>query len=254
MATGTQVPWTTPGGTPCCCEEGCPTNEDGPDATYSPGTFQSIAPSDYASLLAGGTFFLDVAVSLEGRGFPLLDIVETATASHSGIALVSKPEIAASRPCYNQLAPESALSVEYITTILGDVRPATYQNMEVEATYALATIEGETKISFANAKSPQGTGSSERLIKIFGTSGADLPSAVLVTVTNPSYSEPPPPGIVTYETASSVTTNVTFVLPSATYSPSSLIRVIYFYDPIALDIAEFSGSISMNVTFSPSAP
>lgn len=23
MATGTQVPWTTPGGTPCCCEEPC---------------------------------------------------------------------------------------------------------------------------------------------------------------------------------------------------------------------------------------
>lgn len=46
MATGTQVPWTTPGGTPCCCEDeaiGCNNALDGADITVSLTRAQALA-------------------------------------------------------------------------------------------------------------------------------------------------------------------------------------------------------------------
>lgn len=51
MAIGTQVPWTTPGGTPCCCIAECPQQTIG----YSTATRHTISADDYSSLYAGGT-------------------------------------------------------------------------------------------------------------------------------------------------------------------------------------------------------
>jgi len=68
MATGTQVPWTDPGGTPCCCAAECYTSfaTDPGGNTLAQGQWQQISEIDYVTLLAGGSYSGTVVANITG--------------------------------------------------------------------------------------------------------------------------------------------------------------------------------------------
>ena len=234
-----KVPWTTPGQSPCCCDP-CPTTESGPDATYSPGTWSNIFEGDYNALLAGGTFTLDLSMSLSGSSDEFPEFVETATASHSDVLLESRESILASRPCYNQLIPTETINSSH--TLGGEtvLRPLT-----VNFTYALAVVSGTRRLSLANAQNSLGAGQNRYTAIVGSVIGLDMPLQTLITVSNPEYIDP-------FTQADGVTASVSLVMPEATYSADNIVRVVYQYD---LGITgNVQGTFNMVVRYSPSAP
>lgn len=250
MATGTQVPWTDPGGTPCCCDS-CPTNEDGPDAIHSPNTYQNIQEADYASLIAGGTFTLDVAINVEGTSSEgalfTPPFVETATANLTNVPLQTRSAVSGSLPCYNQLVPTTQLftSNQLVGGGLIPPPPPDQKALGINFTYALATVSGTKRISLANAQNSQAAGENLYVAEITSL-GFDLPDLTRLTVSDPAFVNPLP-------LATGISATVQLVMPQATYSASSLARVVYFY-AFGLTPVSLTGSISVIVHYSPSAP
>ena len=241
-----KVPWTTPGGTPCCCDP-CPTTEDGPDATYSPGTWSNIIEADYNALLAEGTFTLDLSLSLEGTSSDGLGFVENAVANHVDIPLVTREAVLGSQPCYNQLIPDDVTinSTHTITNPDGTVSNPVLRPIIVNFTYALAIVGGTPRLSLANAKNSAGAGQDRYTAIIGSIVGIDLPLQTLITVSDPEYTDPLP------ET-NSVIASVSLVMPNATYSADNVVRVLYQYES-GFD-GSVSGTFNMTVRYSPSAP
>lgn len=65
MASGTQLPWNDPGGTPCCCDERClpffdsnywASGGNAAGVTLSQVQFFTLSSAQYAEIFAGGTF------------------------------------------------------------------------------------------------------------------------------------------------------------------------------------------------------
>lgn len=257
MASGTQVPWTDPGGTPCCCDS-CPTTEDGPDETYSPGTWSNISEGDYNALLAGGTFTLDasiniVCVSSDGAQFSP-PIEETAIANLTGIALETRQSVLGSGPCYNQLIPTEPIFTTNTTDygpLFNPPPPPEQRPLGINFTYALAIVEGTRRISLANAQNSLGQGFNSYVAEVQSTIGLDLPDFTRVVVADPSLNNPSGPQ---YTESTGVSATVELVMPEATYSASSIARVFYVYFFPGITAQTLTGSISVVVRYSPSAP
>lgn len=84
MATGTQVPWTTPGGAPCCCITACPDLGDGPTGVeFLTATRFSISEETYVSLFAGGLMNLVLSGSGSATAVSIFNANNTCTASGS---------------------------------------------------------------------------------------------------------------------------------------------------------------------------
>lgn len=67
MALGYQVPWTYPGGPPCCCDNDCFTSLNTEfDPPYTTGQWIPILDAHYATVFAGGTWSVDIQAELEG--------------------------------------------------------------------------------------------------------------------------------------------------------------------------------------------
>lgn len=251
MATGNVVPWTDPGGPPCCCDS-CPTNEDGPDEVHSPSTFQNIEESDYAALIAGGTFTLDAFINIEGissNGALFTPaIFETATANVASVPLQTRSTVSESLPCYNQLIPTSQLFTTNFTDyggVFDPPPPPEQMALGLNFTYALASVNGTKRISLANARNSQGAGSNDYVVSIGSTVGLDLPDFTRVIVSDPSYASP-------FPLATGVTATVELIMPQATYSANT--RVVYFYATGGVTLVSLTGSISIAVTYSPLPP
>lgn len=244
-----KVPWTTPGGPSCCCDP-CPTTENGPDATYSPGTWSNIIEADYNALLAGGTFTLDLSLSLSGTSDLFPEFVETATATHVDIPLATRTSIASALPCYNQLIPTETINSTHTLDGGTVLRPIT-----VNFTYALAIVGGTRRLSLANAQTSTGGGQNKYTAIIGSVVGTDMPLQTFITVTNPEFNEPK--GVCTSPNdylpeATEVTASVSLVMPEATYSADNVVRVLYCYDSGITGTLQ--GTFNMVVRYSPSAP
>lgn len=249
MATGSQVPWTDPGGTPCCCDS-CPTNDEGPDANVSPGTYIDIAALDYENLIfaaaANNLFTLDISVNLQGISNDGLGFIENATANYTGVALQTRSAVAASRPCYNQLTTVEPLLATHTTTNPDGTSGIVTRAIGVNLTYALATINGQTKISLANAQDASGNGINDYTINIGSTVGFDLPINTYLVVASSGYELPLP-------VASGVAVSFNLVTGLNTYAAGGNVRAIYYYDPGYFD-GTVTGSISATLRFALPAP
>lgn len=84
MATGTQVPWASPGGTPCCCVADCPDVGDGPTGVeFLTATRFNITEETYIALYAGGIVNLVLSGSGTATAVSIFDANLTCVASGS---------------------------------------------------------------------------------------------------------------------------------------------------------------------------
>lgn len=84
MATGTQVPWTDPGGTPCCCVANCPDLGNGPtNVEFITATRFTISQETYVSLYSGGTMEVSLSGSASGTAVSVFNANITCVASAS---------------------------------------------------------------------------------------------------------------------------------------------------------------------------
>lgn len=92
MATGTQVPWTTPGATPCCCTADCFTDlQNDPVPSFAENLWMQISEEHYASLYAGGNYTAELTVDVASQSTGWLSGEvrgETHTAHITGLELL----------------------------------------------------------------------------------------------------------------------------------------------------------------------
>lgn len=242
------VPWTYPGGPPCCCDA-CPADDLGPDPIYSPGTFDNIGEDDYAALLAGGSLSMDLSFDLSGSDTAFTG-EDTWSGSFTNEPLNYRTEVQTDAPCYQQATQANTLFYT-VTTRAATGFPTITHSVELPSinfTYALATIDSQRKLSLANAKSPSGAGGNVRIVELVNAIGGfDMPNALHLTVSNPL--EPIPQF---WEVESRPIASLQFVLPNSVYVPSQF-KLLVLFDEFAVSPA-YDGSISMAVTFTPSAP
>lgn len=93
MATGTQVPFTDPGSTKCCCGKDCFTDLSNQySAPYTTGRWVDISQAHFDAFLAGGTWKANISGSLSGWTIttsPVRNQVDIATINASNVALSS---------------------------------------------------------------------------------------------------------------------------------------------------------------------
>jgi hypothetical protein len=146
MATGTQVPWTDPGGTPCCCVS-CydVAAADFPFPSETQNKWQNIDASDYAAILAGGGYSASINVSVANTG---VNFPEEQTVNASNVSLL--PLETANSNCYLRLqcAPEDRPIVSASSNIFGG-RTGTYP-LSLQFVRALGTSNGQTQINFSD--------------------------------------------------------------------------------------------------------
>jgi len=157
MATGTQVPWTTPGGTPCCCDSCFNTLTDTPIPTYAQGYWQTIADADYSALLAGGTYSAAIDMDLQsvstGYLLPPPTRSEQQTANQSGLAFTLAESTL--EGCFLRLVTTSEISL-FGSTSPGFVTacPRTVISpYSILFTRALANVDGEKYINLSSVSS-----------------------------------------------------------------------------------------------------
>ena len=247
MATGSQVPWTDPGGPPCCCDDLCFTDLTQPDATLSPDTYQAIASEDYTALLAGGSFTFGLSSSITSVD---IDGSGSQTISLSNQAMQSVSAVSDSLPCYNQLA-----NVTPFTVSMNDDGVSFTTTSNVRFTYALGThTDGTKRISLASVKDVNGNG----LAYIYAAPGlmTFFPTSITFIEASNLYDIPAAAGCL-YATTSlpraGVTASASLTIGGNTYS-TLFMRGYICYGAQNFTETSVTGSFSLQVVFTPSAP
>ena len=241
------VPWTDPGGTSCCCDNSCFTNLTQPDATRSPDTYQAIASEDYTALLAGGSFRFSLSSSITSTD---IDGSGSQTISVSDQSMQSVLSVSASLPCYNQLA-----NVTPFTVSMNDGGANFETTANVRFTYALGThSDGTKQISLASVKDLNGNG----LAYIYAAPGlmTFFPTTITFIEANNSYDMPAAAGCLYAATTlrrAGVAASASLTIGGNTYS-TLFMRGYICYGAQNFIQTGVSGSFSLQVTFTPSAP
>jgi len=148
MATGAQVPWTDPGGEPCCCQDACYTDfANEPLSPYSDDSWAAISSTDYASMLAGGTYSTAINIDVTGSNLTLSErhIVDNVTVS------LDLSESLASN-CYQRHGG----SVEVTRTISSSPNNFDY-TADILFARSLGTSNGNPHLSLATVCPPPST-------------------------------------------------------------------------------------------------
>jgi len=271
MATGTQVPWTTPGGTPCCCEENCFTDfANEPKPIYAENSYTDIASEDYSALYAGGTYAADVLINIVAardntNAVNVFTDTETHTASAVNLPLTQTSN---DGPCYLQLTNES-LSVAVTRVNRSGTFNSTYTT-SVNFVRSLGTATGR-KISLASVQGPSSLQTITNLVLLDGVQDSVFSILILLRAGNMTDT-------VAYSCAGggaytpnlpATTATVSLIVGGNTYSAVGAVLHPCFqtsghYDQVINGAtlssfgfqlsASITGFVSLAVTFTPSAP
>ena len=248
MATGTQVPWTTPGGTPCCCVDNCYTNlTTEPIPVYAAGKWQVITEQDYVALLAGGTYSVavNVDVSSVSTGWFPGPPTRSETQAGSGIAALNYQP--SNNGCHAKLSTSSA-NITINAGLEGSVGSYVVNNLQLYR--SLATVDGVRYINLSSVDLVHGSWVSSMSIDSFFSSlvFGDLFAAILGNVSEADWV-----GASNNLKFVNASSQVSLTVNGNTYAQIGAVGG-QFLSPGNMSRNNLNGTMSFAVTFTPSAP
>lgn len=272
MATATQVPWTDPGGTPCCCQDACFTDfANEPRPVYADGSFVAISEEAYAALYAGGTYAATLNLSVQGNrdnvgGNPLS--VATATELHSFSGAVNPVALdIVDSPCYEKYAASVTIARDVVNR---DVQFSSPYTASLQFSRSLGTQAGQRYLSLATVNGPSAASSIGGFLTMPSASSA-FPQNIVMRSGNMTNTVPYScQGNATYTpNLSNVASSASLLVAGQTYSAPQVVAHPCFstaghFDQVingsALISFGFSlfgsvaGSFSLQLSFTPAAP
>jgi len=285
MATGTQVPWTDPGGTPCCCEDECYTDlANQPKPVFVENTYVDISSADYSALYAGGTYAANVSIDVTSMrqstgGVPMT--VHNNTSRHqcseNNVALT--PVVTDNNPCYLRLSSSvvitntdvsrsSSLTVTYSTDLLFARSLGTQAGArKISLASVWESSEASTIFGMVNLSSP---------VAALFPGGSVFPIGLRLRTGNMDGTVPylcQPTSVSVTPNLPNATSSVSLLVGQNSYGVSSFLHPCFFtpghYEQVILGqnltgttltgqtfslSGSITGFVNIQVVFTPSAP
>ncbi len=285
MAAGEIIPWTDPGGDPCCCADACFTDlANEPKEEFVDGTYIQIDAAEYASLFAGGTYTADFSIDVLANSYNAIGGLSTQqhTASGIGIELLSHASIpSGDRPCYDRFISDELAVTRTRNFSTGGSSVDSYVT-RLLFYRSLGTENGNNFVSFTTCASPTeqkvivddaGVGGQIGFCRLQGVGLFDFPAFVTFVAGNTEYGIEHLTGNNVFNscggtfndpflpTVPSIDVNVSVSLEDSVLVPVGLAAKACAYTSLYSRLFlggsptfTMSGSFSMNVIFTPSAP
>lgn len=235
----TFIPWTDPGGTPCCCNECYSNLETEPLLPYSENTWLSIGGSDYTSLLAGGTYSALINLDVTGSNATFSERHQV----NNAVVGLNLSEALADN-CY-QRHDSSVL----VTRTFGTSGTNFDYTTNVVFARSLGTANGQTFISLATICPP---GSASLLPTFSSIALSGLSSLTFGIVLNAYVGN-----FTSFQTGLCRNAGIGFtsslIVAGNTYAATGT-TIACFQTIQSMGIITHTGSISIATTFTPAAP
>lgn len=242
------MPWTSPGGTPCCCGDNCYANlTTDPIPVYAAGKWQVITEQDYVALLAGGTYSVAVNVNVSSVSTGWFPGPPTRSETQAGSGIAALTYQPSNNGCHAKLSTSSA-NITINAGLEGFV--GSYVVNDLQLYRSLATVDGVRYINLSSVDLVQGSWVSSMTISsffsvlVFG----DFFSAVLGNVSQTAWT-----GVSDKRKFVNATSYVSLIVNSNTYAQIGAVGG-QFLTPGNMSLNNLNGGMSFAMTFTPAAP